>query len=409
MQMSKILPVSIVAVVILSIPFMMPLFAETKNGQGIPLPAGRYAVAGQSASYTNGIYDFLVYKLDEGGNVIWRKYYGGIANEEAHSIRATADHGLLVAGYSTSYTQGVWDFLVYKIDANGTKLWRKNYGGIGIDYLSTAIPTSDNGYLLFGETSSYTHGDRDFLVYKVDGAGQKQWRRNYGGGNSEYVYLLWPTGDAACQTADGSYVFIGTTTSYSHGGYDFLVYKVDGSGAKLWRRNLGGSGNEQGYAIEQTPDGGYLVAGYSDTYSNGGEDMLVYKLNAAGVKEWRKNYGGSGNDRAFSLCPTADGGTAIAGYTDSYGTGGDFLIFKVDASGNKLWRKNYGSTGEECGQHLVPTSDGGLIICGYSDTITQGQEDFLVYKLNAGGQKQWRRNYGGASRDWAYCICEVEY
>jgi len=374
-----------------------------------PVATGRYAVAGYSDSYTNGNSDFLVYKLDEDGNMIWRKNFGGSGYEYAHSIRATSDHSLIVAGSTSTYTHGSYDFLAYKIDALGAKQWRKNYGGGSWDWLSTAIPTSDGGYLLLGETTSYTHGSYDFLVYKVDGAGAKLWRKNYGGDGSEWVYSFYPTGDAACQTADGSYAFIGMTTSYTHGDWDFLVYKVDAAGAKLWRRNLGGSGAEQGYAIEQTPDGGYLVAGYSSTYSNGQRDMLVYKLNAAGVKEWRKNYGGSGDDYALSLCRTADGDTAIAGYTSSYEPNGDFLIFKVDASGTKQWRKNYGSAGNERGTHVIPTSDGGLIICGWSDAITHGGNDFLVYKLNAAGQKQWRRNYGGISNDTALCICEVDY
>jgi hypothetical protein len=379
-----------------------PMITFISNSQ----PTGRYAVAGYTSSYSNGGQDFLVYKLAADGSMMWRKNYGGLGGDLAFSIRPTSDNGMIVAGWTDTYTNGSYDFLTYKINSNGTKLWRKNYGGSASDYLSTAIPTTDGGYLLFGETNSYTHGSTDFLVYKVNAAGQKQWRKNYGGDLAEWVWLAYPTGSTADQAIDGGYVFCGMTTSYTHGGWDFLVYKVNASGAKLWRRNLGGSGTDMAYAISHTSDGGYIVAGQTNTYSNGGNDFLVYKLNYAGLKLWRKNYGGSGQDYAYSV-GQAGGGYVIGGTTTSYGIGGDFLIFRVGPGGAKLWRKNYGGTGYEQGNRVIPTSDGGYIICGYSDTITHGGDDFLVYKLNAAGQKQWRRNYGGLLLDRAYCICEV--
>jgi serine protease len=371
-------------------------------------PIYGYVVAGSSQSYTNGNWDFLVYKVDDKGTKQWRKNYGGLSSDQCRSIRQTSDGGFLVAGYSYSYSNGESDFLVYKVDSKGAKQWRKNYGGSGFEFLSTAIQTADGGYLIFGDTYSYTHGsvDSDFLIYKVDASGAKQWRKNYGGSGNENVNNTYPVGDGLVRTSDGGYAFIGDTTSYTHGYYDFLVYKVDASGAKLWRRNLGGDGYEYGFGIDTTSDGGYVVAGYTDTYTNGGWDFLVYKLNAAGVKEWRKNFGGALTDRAYSVHQTSDGGYIVGGRTTSYGDAEEFLAYRLDASGNKLWRKNYGGSAGDRGGQIVQTADGGFIIAGYTYSYTHGSgdTDFLVYKVDAAGAKQWRKNYGGSVDDEGLCV-----
>jgi hypothetical protein len=148
--------------------------------------------------------------------------------------------------------------------------------------------TSDGGYIIAGTGSSYVHGadpNTDFLVYKLSASGVKQWRKNYGGDDYEYCSHV-------IQTSDGGYALCGQTRSYTHGQTDFLVYRLDPAGAKLWRKNYGGISFERPRRIVQTSDGGFVVSGYTDTYTNGGRDILVYRLNAAGTKLWRKNYGG---------------------------------------------------------------------------------------------------------------------
>ena len=379
-----------------------------------PVPAhGAYAVIGTTYSYSNGNTDYLVYKLAANGSVLWQKNFGGSEYEFGNSIRATSDNGMIIAGrtHTPAYTHGSYDGLVYKLDAAGKKLWRKAYGGEKNDMIATAIPTDDGGYLLHGDGDSYTQGAWDFLVYKVDDAGGKQWRKNYGGAGQERAHGVYENmGSSVDRTLDGGYVFGGSTQSYTHGGWDFLIYKVNAAGGKMWRRNLGGSEGDLCYAVKHTADGGYIVAGQTRSYihgSDGKEDFLVYKLDGAGVKLWRKNYGGDDQDRAFTVCQTSDGGYVIAGYSLSFSPNYDFLLYKVDAAGQKQWRKIYGGDGYERGPHVIQTSDGRYILCGLTDTYTHGGDDFLVYKLDNTGQKQWRRNYGGVLSDWAQCICEL--
>ena len=372
---------------------------------------GGYIIAGSSNSYSNGMSDFLVYKLDAAGAKEWRKNFGGVLWDDAVQIQQTTDGGYIVAGITGSYAPApgsYCDFLLYKLNAAGNKAWRKNFGGGYCDHAFGVIQTSDGGYLVIGDTSNYVHGtpnnDNDFLVYKLDAAGNKQWRKNYGGIQTDY-------GVRAVQTSDGGYMLIGYSESYTNGMNDFLVYKVDASGAKLWRKNFGGSASDYGLFVRQTSDGGYILCGktYSYVHFNvpGGTklgpaaDILVYRLDASGNKLWRKNYGGNDQDKGFDIRQTPDGGYVFCGLSSTYTNGeDDMLVYRVDAAGAKLWRKNYGGTFWDDAKYIAPTSDGGFMIFGNTATYTNGGSDFLVYKIDASGTKLWRKNFGGSNGEW---------
>jgi hypothetical protein len=295
----------------------------------------------------------LVYKLDAAGAKQWRKYYGSTYPDKAFDVIQTSDGGYLMIGYSQNFVHGSppfeRDFLVYRLDSSGNQLWRKNYGGTQKDVGLRAVQTPDGGYAFLGYTYSYTNGSADFLVYKVDPEGAKQWRKNYGGGGEDFGLFIR-------QTSDGGYILSGTSETYIHVPYtvantdtrDILVYRLNASGAKLWRKNFGGVNREEGFDIQQTLDGGFVVCGFSETYTHGEEDMIVYRLDAAGNKLWRKNYGGSLEDVASYIVCSSDGGFLLYGHTESYTNGGsDFLVYRLDASGAKLWRKNYGGGSNE--------------------------------------------------------------
>jgi len=377
---------------------------------------GTHFIVGTTYSYVHGTdssADFLIYKVDAAGNKLWRKNLGGDNSDYlwSTSYTPTADGGIVVAGLGNSYTHGVDDVLVYRLDAAGTKLWRKNYGGTGFEGANRVIQTVDGGFLVVGYSDSYTVGDRDFLLVKVDATGAKQWRRTYGGADNDYGY-------AVCHTPGGGYLVAGYTYSYLHepdartGGNvkgtsyaDFLVYRLDAAGAKLWRKNYGGFDSEYGHAVAGTPDGHFLVAGDGYSYSHGSRDFLLYKIDAAGNKLWRKNYGGVDYDRHFGLAVGEEGDTLLAGYGNSYSNGQhDFLIYRVDAAGNKLWRKNYGGEDSEHAYVVYPTLDGGYFVFGDTYSYHHGVDDgdLLAYKLDASGNKQWRKNYGGEHDEYGW-------
>ena len=359
---------------------------------------GGYIIIGSSSGYSNGSTDFLVYKLDAAGTKEWRKNFGGDYYDNGLFIQQTADGGYICCGDTQSYTHGspfYCDILVYKLDAAGNKQWRKNYGGDECDHAYTIRQTPDGGYILSGETYSYVHGtyheDVDFVVYKLNAAGAKEWRKNYGGTDDD-------KGRDIIRTSDGGYAIIGDTDSYTNGFDDFLVYRLDASGTKLWRKNYGGTGEDYGYSIQQTGDGGFILGGFTETYTHGDNDFLLYKVNAAGTKQWRKNFGGSSWDYGGWVEQTSDGGYIVCGVTHSYTNGqNDFLVYKLNAAGQKDWRKNYGGEEDDNCYYLIQTTDGGYIFYGDTYSYTHGSGgsgDLLAYKVDASGTKLWRKNYG---------------
>jgi len=298
---------------------------------------GGYTVAGLTRSKGADNLDFWVIKLDEQGNKVWNRTYGGSDRDIVSSFIQITDGGYAVAGSTTSKGAGGWDFWVIKLDKQGNKVWDKTYGGNGNDVASSLIQTTDGGYAVAGSTESvagYTKsvgaGGDDFWVIKLDKQGNKVWDKTYGGSNSDWASSL-------IQTTDGGYAVAGSTRSKGAGGDDFWVIKLDKQGNKVWDKTYGGSDRDIVSSFIQTTDDGYAVAGSTESKGAGNQDFWVIKLDKQGNKVWDKTYGGNGNDVANSLIQTTDGGYAVAGLTTSKGAGGDdFWVIKLDEQGNLI-------------------------------------------------------------------------
>jgi len=154
-----------------------------------------------------------------------------------------------------------------------------------------------------------------------------QWAKTYGGTGDDYAYSIQ-------QTSDGGYIVAGYTGSSGAGLADFWVLKLKSDGTVDWQKTYGGGGYDSASSIQQTSDGGYIVAGVTTSFGAGGYDFWVLKLDGSGNVQWQKTYGGTGNDYANSIQQTTDGGYIVAGVTTSFGAGGDFWVLKLDSSGN---------------------------------------------------------------------------
>ncbi len=207
-------------------------------------------------------------------------------------------------------------------------------------------------------------------------------------------------GHSLVQANDGGYVIAGQTTSFGAGGNDVYIVKLAPNSAIQWTRTIGGVSNDYARSITKTSDGGYAVVGSTSSYGAGGEDVYVIKLDRNGTIVWSKTYGGSGNDRGWEIIQTADGGFAIAGSTGSFGAGNDDVYaLKLDANGTMQWdRKIDGSTipnvfVADFGYSIVQAPDGGLVLCGstftYETPITNSSTNFFIIKLSSTGVKIW--------------------
>jgi len=328
----------------------------------------------------------------------WFKHYGGTDYDYGWSCEQTTDGGYIIIGDTLSYTYGGRDFAIYKLDSNGNKAWFKHYGGINDDHGTSIQQTSDGGYVAAGYTFSYTHGGYDVAIYKLDSTGNKVWFRHFGGTQDDQSWSIQ-------QTSDGGYIVAGYTESYTHGGRDFAIYKLNSSGNKAWFRHYGGTSLEEAYSIQQTTDGGYIVTGGTFSYTYGAGDFAIYKLDSSGNKVWFKHYGGANTDIGQSIQQTSDGGYIVAGNTQSYGSGNpNFGIYKLDSNGNKVWFKLYGGTSPDNPYSVQQTTDGGYTVAGHTESFSYGNRDFAIYKLNSSGNKVWFRHYGGTQRDEGWSI-----
>ena len=328
----------------------------------------------------------------------WDKTFGGADNEWGWRVQQTADGGYIIAGTTRSYGAGIADVWLIKTGAVGDELWNKTFGGLDFDRGYWVQQTSDGGYLIAGRTSSYGAGSYDVWLIKTDASGDEQWNKTFGGSESDYGYCVQ-------QTSDGGYLIAGTTYSYGAGSEDVWLIKADASGDEQWNKTFGGSGYDGGYCVQQTSDSGYITAGYTRSYGAGDRDVWLIKTDSDGNEQWNKTFGGSGDDYGYSAQQTSDGGYIIAGYTESYGAGGDDAwLIKTDAGGDELWNKTFGGSGGDYSYSVQQTSDGGYTIAGETRSYGAGDYDGWLIKTDASGDELWNKTFGDSDYDGGYGV-----
>jgi hypothetical protein len=205
-------------------------------------------------------------------------------------------------------------------------MWIKTYGGTGVEYDWDMIETSDGGYAIIGETSSFGAGDLDFWLVKTDSAGNELWNQTYGG-------ISGDGGDSVVETSDGGYAIAGQTGSYGVGARDFWLVKTDNKGNIEWNQTYGGTSNDICFSFAETKDSGFALAGHTQSFDGGDWNIWLVKTDADGNAQWNQTYGGTNTYSGGYLVETSDGGYAIAGYTFVDYFNPDFLLIKTDESG----------------------------------------------------------------------------
>jgi len=328
----------------------------------------------------------------------WSRTFGNLGDDFAESVRQTLDGGYVVAGSTESYGAGEEDVWLIKTDSDGNETWEKTFGGTSDDTGWSVQQTSDGGYVIAGDTSSYGAGERDAWLIKTDSAGDKVWDKTFGGPSFD-------DGMSVQQTSDGGYVMAGGTSSYGAGEGDVWLIKTDSSGDKVWDETFGGTSFDVAWSVQQTSDSGYVIAGFTESYGAGGEDVWLIKTDSDGNKVWDETFGGTSFDDGESVQQTSDGGYVIAGYTESYGAGGeDVWLIKTDSDGNKVWDKTFGGTSDDVGWSVEQTSDGGYVIAGFTESYGAGEWDAWLIRTDSNGNKVWDKTVGGTSDDDAISV-----
>lgn len=346
----------------------------------LPTADRGYVVAGYTTSFGVGAYDVWVLKLDAEGNVGWQRTYGVAIGtfEGANSIQSTADGGYIAVGRSpvpgTSFGDGA---LVLRLDAGGNVVWQKLYANGG--FANAVQVAAGGGYLVVGVAAPPGGGGYDAWVLKMDDAGDVIWQRTYGSANTDWGTSVQPT-------ADGGWIIAGTSQPPGTGILHAWVLKLDGAGNVIWHKTYGGTGDYAASAIQPTTDGGYIVTGHARSSPAVGDDAWVLKLGATGDITWQKTYGGPRHDYASSIQATADGGYIVAGSAGMSDVGpGDAWVLRLGASGDIIWQRTYGGPGLDEVYSIQPTTDGGYIAAGTTNSFGAGEYDAWLLKLDADG------------------------
>ena len=294
-------------------------------------------------------FDLWVLKLNADGTVAWQKTYDNGGSEGGVSIQETSGGGYVVigvAGPPVADGGAVW---ILKLDTNGNVIWEKTYGGPDNDYARSIQQIVGGGYIVAGITGP--HDTRDVWVLKLNVDGSVAWQKTYGGADRYEAVSIH-------QTSDGGYIVGGTCIASDA---DFWVMKLEGDGTVEWEKAYGGTDSDWADSLQKTSDGGYVIAGYTRSFGAGGADAWVLKLKGDGTVEWERTYGGTEDDWATSVQQTSDGGYILAGSTDlSDGGSSDAWVLKLDSSGNITDCPMIGTSAATVTNTVVTVTDTGV-------------------------------------------------
>jgi len=347
----------------------------------------------------------LVFALEiVGPDTSWTRTYGGVNDDYGYSVLQTSTGGYIIAGCLGEAATSEGNMYFIWTDAYGDTLGTDTYDG---DKAYSVQITSGGDYVLVGsKPESGTRSDTtDVYLIKVEGglSGSVEWTGTFGNKERDVGYSV-------DQTTDGGYIICGMLGTTANSGQIYLI-RTDSLGDSLWSKTFGREYYDCGYSVQQTVDGGYIITGSiktEDSPTDSGE-VYVIKTDSLGDTLWTRVFGGSESDIGYAVYQTLDGGYIITGYTASFSSfpDKDVYLIRLDSFGNTLWTQTYGdSLNHDIGYSVLQTSDGGYVICGgttKTDSVDDPMDVYLL-KTDSLGYVQWRKNYGGLDEDVGYSV-----
>jgi hypothetical protein len=331
-------------------------------------------------------------------NPLWAMNYGGDRDEVMYKAREMPDGGFLTVGYkyaSSGYGRNIY---IVRTDYEGKEIWVKEFGAKDHDYGYDIVRARDGNFIIVGSIRTTTSFDQDIYLIKLNDNGDVIWDKEVHASGFDMGY-------SAVRTPPGDLYIAGSTAITAFHKEDVSLTKTDPDGNLVWRKIYGGYLEDEAKSIVATPDGGFLLAGRTQSYGNGGDDVYLIKTDNEGNMQWNRTYGGAGEDYADEVIITNDGNYLLVGSTDSFGNGeSDVLALKVNFEGDVLWQRTYGGASDDFGSSVVEDKDGNLVITGTTFSYGAGSSDALVVKTDPNGKQLILETIGGEHRDTSQCI-----
>lgn len=335
---------------------------------------GGCVLAGYTQSFGLTAKQMWLVKTNANGDSLWSRMYGGDDWEECWFVKQVADGGYILAGKTRSYGSGQLDYWLVKTDSDGNMVWNRTYGTDAVDDLRAAVQTLDGGYALAGYTYPFGSSDKNYWLVKTNAAGDSLWSRTYGGSGADWCLGIE-------QTADGGFVLVGYTDSFSAGEDDIWIIRTDANGDSLWSRTYGGVQDEYGQSVKKTPDGGFLLCGGAQSFGAGNWDLWLLKTDANGDTLWTRTFGGDSTDAGIAVSLSRGGGCVVGGNTRSLGMGNaDAWLIRLDEDGDSLWSLTAGGSNYETTYNVRQAADGGYLFAGHTTSFGAGSSDFWLAK-----------------------------
>jgi hypothetical protein len=318
-------------------------------------------------------------------DIEWTNTYGGDGHESVYSIQKLPT-GYVLAGYTSSYGAGNGDFWLIRTDLNGDSLWTRTYGDHDAQLGKHVIVSSDGDFVMTGRHEKSGLPRLNVWLVKPDANGNSPLYNSYGETYDEF-------GECIVEADDGGFAIAGYVDHSSVGtSYDVLLVRTNAGADSLWIRSYGGTGNDEAYHVDVTNDGGFVVAGWTGSFGAGHQDVWLIRTDANGDTLWTRTYGGTRYDYGYCVRATDDGGFVVAGKTFSYGAGDyDMYLVKTNADGDVEWTGTYGGTKEEVAWD-VRVVNNGYVLVGTTETLDGLDTNVFVVRTNLLGDTLWTKS-----------------
>jgi hypothetical protein len=341
---------------------------------------GCYYVIGKTKPFGSDNYDAYILKLNNNGSLIWDKSYGGSLEEQIVSVCPAHNGGYVMTGYTSSIGQQWTQIWLLWINEDGDSLWSKTYGGESADNGLYISPTDDQGYIVSATWGTGAYMGDQICLMKLDAAGDSIWAKTFGGPYQDY-------GEEVIQTSDGGYIIAGRTyASIYPEGCDAWVIKTDSNGDTVWTHKYGGSDEDMFNCVVETSDG-YLFAGVTHSFGPGIYSVWAVRTNDSGDTIWTRTYGGDIVNMCFNISKTINDHFVLVGYSNSFNEDNDVYVLEIDIDGNMVWEDHYGiAAASEVVYGSRQTSEREFIVTGRTNYYTTMKDEVFVMKLgNATG------------------------